>query len=342
MNIHQYQSAHVDACAYHRLLLPARYCGDQLREEGVNIICHSVLPEDDGDFSAFMWHGVPPGHEKLIPRLTRWQAEGKRTIWSADDDYRCIPSWNPVKMEDSRVPLLHFSVRFSNYLVASTRTLADTFHDRPTHVCPNLLEIPLYDTGDRINNTGIVRVAYVGSNTHQGDLDQVVEAVTHVLGKYPQVEVVMYGCSHPEIRRRHLYAGVTEMPGSPLKDYWDILRSFAPDIWICPLADCDFSASKSCLKAIEGMALGAAVIASDVQPYRECIVSGQNGILVSPEDGGEEWTEALSCLIEDTASRKRMVQAGRDTVNERYNWQRESCRSPWMAFYREVGQTQVG
>lgn len=336
--VHQYLHGG-DACNLNRLLLPARYCGDELRREGIVVITNDRIPNDgmvDGNtaFDAFVWHGLPEGFERIIGVGTRWQIEGKQVVWSIDDDYRCIPSWNPVKLSAQMYTVCMWSVRSVNHILASTRTLAQTMGNRPVSVAPNLIEPNLYEPWPR--DRAIFRIMFAGSPTHIGDLDQIVEAVTTVLNKYPHVEFVFMGCAHPEIKRRHLYQGVVELPSHPLKDYWNSICCYAPDVWVCPLVDCEFNRSKSFLKAIEGMALGAAVVASDVQPYRDCISSGHNGVLVDPEDGGAEWSEVLCRMVEDEQWRKNLIAAGLETVQSRYNWHREECRRPWMEYYRSL------
>lgn len=328
-----------DSCVHNRLLLPARYCGDKLLAEGIKVstnsgIPNSGLPTGGDTFDSFVYHGLPEGTERIIGIGTRWQMEGKSLVWSVDDDYRCIPSWNPVQISTAMTTVAVWSARSVNHVIASTRTLADTMSPRPVNVAPNLLELPLYKPWPRDDDR--IRIMFAGSNTHLGDLEQVVDAVTATLAKYPQVDYRFMGCLHPEIRRRHLYNGVIEWPMAPMKDYWSVLAEYAPDIWVCPLVDCTFNCSKSNLKVVEGLALECAVVASDVQPYRDTITSGVDGILVDPEDGGAEWTEALSMLIEDAAMRKRLAAAGRQLVEDKYNWHSDRCIQPWMDYYRSL------
>lgn len=333
-----------DACNYHRMILPARHCGDIMRKEGVEILpYHHIpnggLPTGGDEFSAFTWHALPNDFDKVIGIGTRWRMEGKKVLWSIDDDYTSIPSWNPVANVQTAggSTVAKWASICTDAVMCSTDNLAATLPPNPlreVHVAPNLLELWLYKPWPR--DPGTIRIMYAGSPTHIGDLEQVVEVVTHVLDNYQNVEFVFMGCCHPEIRRRHLHAGMHEIPHAPMKDYWNILCSYAPDIAICPLVDCAFNQSKSGLKVMEMMALEAAVIASDVEPYRDVIQSGENGILVNPEDDGEEWKQALCLLVEDAGMRKRLQEAGRETVENRYNWLNNACIAPWLDYYRAV------
>ncbi len=332
---HVHQLCHSqDACILNRMLLPARYLGDQLlKDDNIHVTCNDALPSGS-EFDVSVYHGSFPGFEKIIGIATRWQINGRAFCWSVDDDYHCIPSWNPVQLSESMQTVALWTARSANHILCSTRPLAATFSPRPNvYVAPNLIEPQRYTPDER--SSPIIRVMFAGSNTHVGDLEQMVEVVTDTLSKYDHVEFVFFGCHHKEIRRRHLYDGVIEWPHSPMKDYWGVLQSMSPDIWVCPLVDCRFSESKSNLKVLEGFALKAAVIASDVHPYRDTIESGQNGVLVDPENP-QEWTEALALLIEDASLRKRMAAAGRDTVEQRYNWQRAECRQPWVDYFRAL------
>ena len=331
-HIHQYLYGG-DACNLHRMLLPARYCGDLLAQEGIRVTCNDGIP--NGDFDCFTWHGVPPGFDKAISQFVQWQNAGKYVAWSMDDDYRRIPAWNPVQMTGQMTALAAWASRFADHVLASTATLADTLRPRPVHVAPNLIEVPVYEPMPKSGDT--IRIVYAGSNTHRGDVDQIVDAISEVLGKYPHVEFIMFGNTHPELKRRHLYSGLTEWPSAPLADYWPIVRKWAPDIWLCPLVDCEFNRSKSSLKVLEGMAFKSAVVASDVTPYRDVIRIGHNGILVDPEDStGRGWVDALSLLIEDAKYRKELTEAGYETVHSRYNWHQRACIEPWMEYYRTL------
>jgi glycosyltransferase involved in cell wall biosynthesis len=85
-------------------------------------------------------------------------------------------------------------------------------------------------------------------------------------------------------------------------------RTIDFDIGICPLLDTQFSRSKSHIKALEYMARGMPVVASDVEPYRRFIKHGENGFLVKYD---HEWLRYLSELAGSTDLRLKMGAAAK-------------------------------
>lgn len=72
-------------------------------------------------------------------------------------------------------------------------------------------------------------------------------------------------------------------------------------------------------KIFEYMALEMPVIASDFPLYRQVVEEARCGICVDPESA-ESLADAIQSLIEDPDLARRMGKAGRQAVEERYNW----------------------
>lgn len=94
----------------------------------------------------------------------------------------------------------------------------------------------------------------------------------------------------------------------------DDLRSM--DIGIMPLPDNEWAKGKCGLKGLQYMALGIPTIMSPVGVNTTIIQDGVNGFLA---DSTEAWVNKLAMLIEDSALRVKLGQAGRKTVEERYS-----------------------
>jgi glycosyltransferase involved in cell wall biosynthesis len=84
-------------------------------------------------------------------------------------------------------------------------------------------------------------------------------------------------------------------------------------VGIMPLPDDEVSRGKGGMKALQYMATGRAVVASQVGVNAKIIRSGENGLLAGSAD---EWVEALSALARDPALRKRLGKAARRTVED--------------------------
>ncbi|MFZ3065097.1 MAG: glycosyltransferase family 4 protein [Nitrospirota bacterium] len=87
-------------------------------------------------------------------------------------------------------------------------------------------------------------------------------------------------------------------------------------IGIMPLMDDEWSRGKCGLKILQYMAAGIPAVGSPVGVNKEIIQDGKNGFLASTED---EWYEKLLSLCEDPELRRRMGNAGRKTVEDKYS-----------------------
>ena len=102
------------------------------------------------------------------------------------------------------------------------------------------------------------------------------------------------------------------------------------DIGLAPISPCTFSDSKSHLKALEYAALGIPVVASDCPAYRDFVVHGVTGFLVSTQD---EWREALMTLTGDEGLREAMGAKARELAGD---WTLERNWWRWAECYSEL------
>jgi len=85
---------------------------------------------------------------------------------------------------------------------------------------------------------------------------------------------------------------------------------------------------------LEAAATGLPVVATDMAGCREAVVNGETGILVPPQDG-RALGEAIGHLLQDSALRQRMGQAGRRLMEERFEI--KMIAEQYQAVYRELG-----
>ena len=91
------------------------------------------------------------------------------------------------------------------------------------------------------------------------------------------------------------------------------------DIGLYPLFAGPFNDYKCGFKALEYMATGIPVLASDAANHAEIVEEGVSGhLLRSPDD----WVRALSDLAGNTAKRRAMGAAGRKIVEDRFDTRR--------------------
>ena len=90
----------------------------------------------------------------------------------------------------------------------------------------------------------------------------------------------------------------------------------AVDIGVMPLPDDNWSKGKCGLKALQFMALGIPTICAPVGVNTDIIQDNENGFIAGSED---EWVEKLSLLAQNPELRKRLGDAGRQTVEQKYS-----------------------
>ncbi|HDZ77049.1 MAG TPA: glycosyltransferase [Candidatus Omnitrophica bacterium] len=154
-----------------------------------------------------------------------------------------------------------------------------------------------------------VVIGWVGSRTTSGYLNILSSVFKELLAKFPNIEVHIiggeYNFDHPRLIVK---------PWS-LESEVRNLQSF--DIGIMPLDDSKWTRGKCAFKIIQYMSVGIPVVASSVGMNKKVVNNTVNGFLV--DNNIREWVDKLSLLINDRKLRKKMGDAGRITVQEKYS-----------------------
>jgi glycosyltransferase involved in cell wall biosynthesis len=183
----------------------------------------------------------------------------------------------------------------SNITVIPTPVDTDQFAPRPN--------------GSTARDDGRVVIGWMGSNTTAPYLKMVGDALAEVCRRYPQVELrAIGGSSVPTVspsqtvRRWNLHTELEDLHGF--------------DIGIMPMPDTEWTRGKCGFKALLYMSCAVPPVCSPVGLTTDIVQDGENGLLATTS---EEWVEKLSMLVEDPALRRRMGEAGRQTVEEKYS-----------------------
>ena len=86
-------------------------------------------------------------------------------------------------------------------------------------------------------------------------------------------------------------------------------------------ADSDYMCS---LKVFEYMAEGKAILASRTPVIEEVLKDGENALLCDP-DNLDDWVKALKTLHEDNLLRKKLGENAKNTLEEKYTWDKRSA-----------------
>ena len=168
-------------------------------------------------------------------------------------------------------------------------------------IIPNAID-PEEGTWNKEKNfTDGVRFGYTGAKNHKKDLELMgVDWSKHYtfttnLDEYDKI----------------LEASQVTLP-LKLHEYGSLYNNF--NVSLAPLRSRKFDKCKSNLKAIEAGFTGCAIIASNTTPYKELIVSGENGILCS---NFQEWEEAVNSMTPKEV--KRLADNLYETVKDDYH-----------------------
>lgn len=162
-----------------------------------------------------------------------------------------------------------------------------------------------------------IRIVYATSRGRADSLAQIcMPAVARFLVRHSQdVEFYSFG-QIPAILKG--FPNVYKL--KYIHNYGKYLKKFASmgfDIGLAPLLDDNFHNSKTNNKFREYGAMEVCGIYSESQLYRDCVVNGENGLLVN--NTVEAWYEALCALVEDTALRKRIRENAKASVLKNYS-----------------------
>jgi glycosyltransferase involved in cell wall biosynthesis len=100
------------------------------------------------------------------------------------------------------------------------------------------------------------------------------------------------------------------------------------DAGLMPMDDTPWTRGKCAYKALQYMAAGVPPLAGDAGMNREVIAHGANGLLVAPG----AWEAALAGILADAGLRRRLGAAGRQTVLDRFTYDRFA--DLWARFLR--------
>ncbi len=332
-------------CAWYRMLTPLtavdKYSGDvkvTFRTGGPKLMQeqHEQLLLTDAEQADVIVSQRSNAFEGLGV-WRRWSTPTCRTVYENDDDIWNITPENAAAYEsyaeggETREAVLRYCTT-ANLVTTSSPHLGDFTRELtggrvPVVVLPNYIPEFVLGLGhdDRRDRP---RIGWQGGASHARDVTMATGAVRRFMKRFPQWDLFVSGVDYrdkfrcPDARSFHV-------PWIHVSDYPDVFyRAIDFDIGICPLLDTQFSRSKSWIKALEYMARGTPVVASDVEPYRRFIDHGVDGFLVKRE---HEWLSFLSELAGDEGLRLKMSAAAKEKARRNTI---EGHHTEWVNAYK--------
>ena len=249
-------------------------------------------------------------HDDYLEAMEKYKRVNSAFIvFGQDDLMMALPSKNPFaktiyKDIKKRV---RKSLSLADRLVVTTEPLAHALSSLvdDIRVVPNYLDESIWGGLQSRRHAGTKpRVGWAGAQQHLGDLELLEEVVRETAS---EVDWVFFGmCPQflkPYVNEVHDAVNFELYPGK--------LAQLNLDIALAPLEHNRFNESKSNLRLLEYGALGWAVIASDIHPYRDapvCRVPNQ----------AKAWIKAIRERIDDLDATWREGDKLRDWV--RADW----------------------
>lgn len=243
-----------------------------------------------------------------------------RLVYETDDDLFSIDKANwaayvQFNRYDVREAITGYCMT-ADLITVTTKTLAEVHRNElncdniailPNCIPEYMLELP------RIKRDR-PRIGWIGGASHGIDIHEASQAVRRFLNRNDGWDLYLGGTDYrPSFKVRNwdqMIHGDWNQINEDERGYYE---SIDFDIGLAPVKNTLFSRSKSALKALEYNARGIPVIASDVQPYREYVVHGENGFLAKNE---YDWTKYIRLLAEDPDLRHEMGLKGKQHASQ--------------------------
>lgn len=161
----------------------------------------------------------------------------------------------------------------------------------------------------RLNLPAGTITVFMGRLSPEKRVDQLVDVWPAIRAAYKDANLVILGTG-PEEETLKQRAGAGVIFAGRIADVVPYLQ--AADIFVLPSSTEGLSNAM-----LEGMAMGLAVVATDVGGAPDLIQHGQSGWLIPP-DTPAKLEEAFITLLADTAARQAMGQKARQKVEQEY------------------------
>lgn len=216
-------------------------------------------------------------------------------LWRIHPDNGSYARWTEPVAGIPRFELLDAACALADMVTVTTPALARRYglHGR-VRVLRNGLPNAAFAPDVKPGFQGRIKIGWSGSlDSHPNDLQVMGDAVARVMAENDDVDLHIVGDAEPVANLLGVPMDrVTGTGWVPLDKYHEALRDI--DIMLVPLANTAFNRAKSALKAQEGAAAGAVVLASPTPENARLFgLGGFSGGIV--QEGG--WHQALTEVL---------------------------------------------
>lgn len=186
---------------------------------------------------------------------------------------------------------------------------AKQFND-DVHVVPTTIDLSKYPVQPEVPDTGAFTLGWMGSHSTLRYLEVIRNPVER-FGASRRVKFIVV-CDVPMSRP---FANV-EMEFVKWSAEYEARDIGRMDVGVMPLPDDPYTHGKCGCKALQYMAAGRPTIVSPVGVNTDIVQDGDSGLLASSDD---EWFSAFERLAASPQLRRKLAEAGRQTVEARFS-----------------------
>ena len=259
----------------------------------------------------FLYRELLPFGPPLAEQMLAWT--GTPVVFDFDDAIflaQANPANRWLEMLKPRGKVARL-VRMSKGVTAGNAFLANyasRYHDH-VDIVPSAVDTELFRPAAAERRSATLTLGWVGSPTTGPYLTLLTEALQQLARRF-DFRVKVVGAFKP-----WRVEGV-KIEHHPWRLDMEVRHFQSLDIGLYPLPRTLWAEGKCGYKALQYWAVGIPAVCSRVGVLNDMVQHGVNGFLAETTD---EWVAALSALIEDVTLRRRMGDAGRSLVAERYS-----------------------
>lgn len=278
-------------------------------------------------------------HSHSPPPIATWRAAraSRRAKIPHVLTFHCDPEirrpMGDLIVESYRLTLGRSTLRRTDHLISTTASYASTSRtiwNYSPSVIPNAVDASFFRPGapaprvaEKLPGKRGFRVLCVGRLVQHKGLEQLIDAMaflrppTHLLivGAGPLKAALEARAAASPAKERIRFLGRV-----PLEDLPDIYR--ACDVFALPSVS---RLEAFGIVALEAMASGLPVVASDIPGVREVVAEGGEGFLANPLDPAS-FASRIDALLQDPLRAARLGRNGRARVLREFTWERVAER----------------
>ncbi len=329
-----------DACEYVRVTAPCNIIGAELTAfHGDDAVSEEAIADSDVVIVQRTYPSLVDNYQDVVKFAKK---HNKPVIFEIDDYLFDLPEDHPDRKSGAYVAdLLPMLGALSDADCVTVPT--GILKKKLAPFNPNIFEIPnyidenLWQINERISRADSheqLVIGYMGSYTHQSDLESIIPALVKVAETYKdKVKFKIWGVpQHSEALDLENFEYLPAI-SSVYTEFAEQFKHEKVDIFIAPLVKNEFNRAKSHLKYLEYSSMQVPGIFANLEPYSAVVSDGINGFLAATQD---EWYEKLSRLIEDPDLRIKVGKNAYEDVMK--NWSLSKNRVNLSNAYKELSK----